>query len=75
MLEQTLDGRPIIIRQIGNNDYMIYYDNEIYFVNERPITDQDRAGVRSKINEEIGGMLGNVLVQLLQPLVSDTTTF
>lgn len=65
MLEQTLDGRPIIIRKAGS-EYMVYYDHDIYFLNERPITDQDRSNLRAQLNGTMGQTLGNVLVQLLQ---------
>ena len=68
MLEQTLNGRPIIINKVGD-EYMVYYDNELVILNERPVTDQARSVIKNQINEIRGRMLGNVLVQLLQPLL------
>ncbi len=70
MLEQTLNGRPIIITPCGS-EYMVYYEGEISFLSERPVTDQVREELKHQINEIRGRMLGNVLVGLLmQPLLN-----
>ncbi len=69
MIEQTLNGRPITITPCGS-EYMIYYDNEIIFLPERPVTDQVRAQNKNQINQVQGRMLGNVLVGLLMPLIN-----
>ena len=68
MIEQTLNGRPIKINSVGS-EYMVYYDNEIYFLAERPITDQEREVVRSEVDNVRARMLGNILTELLQPLL------
>jgi len=69
MLEQTLNGRPITINRVGN-EYMVYYDHEIIFTSVRPITDQERENIIFEVNNVRGRMLGNILAQLLQPLLN-----
>ena len=68
MIEQTLNGRPITITPVGS-EYMVYYDHEIYFMAERPVTDQEREAIRSEVNNVRGRVLGNILTELLRPLL------
>jgi len=39
-VEQTINGVYVFIAQIGNK-YVVIHGNEMYYTNEKPITDQE----------------------------------
>jgi len=66
MIEQTLNGRPIIIRPVGNTgEYMVYYEDEIIFTATKPVTDQERRRIQQELIDANGAILGDILGSLL----------
>jgi hypothetical protein len=76
MFKTTLDGEPIIIEYNKQmNKYVVYYDDEIRIMDERPTTDQDLEDQLIRLRMEIYDvrikLLSNCLIKLLEPLLEN----
>lgn len=74
MLEQTINGvRVTIIHNVITNTYFVYTDEGMVEMTQRPVTDQEAENLEREREEQIinnsGRMLGNMLVELMMPLL------
>jgi hypothetical protein len=79
MLQQTLNGRDILIlRNWKSGGYILIYEGRTIETDERPVTDQELERINGHRNINRGVsintdrtviILGNVLVELLLPLL------
>jgi hypothetical protein len=74
MIEQTINGNPvIIIYRDYDNRYDVYFEGEWHIVKDKPSTDQDvetyleqTTNIRQEIINTRGQMLGNTLSELIE---------
>jgi hypothetical protein len=82
MIQQTFHGKDIlIIHNIIRGKYIVIYEGRTIETDERPVTDQDierleqmrRRNLDQRSIEGTSIILGNLLVELLTPLLSNSS--
>ena len=69
MIGETFNGKTIFIIDISHNNnnsnYLIIYENEIFELDYRPVTDQDKIRLENEIQDKIIMRCVDLLVESL----------